>query len=144
MNTQALSSTHILWAFGIGAVFVFWPALAKYSQASGAWVNTIVIIGSAIGGVGLAYSSLRGQPVPTSNALLILLVAGILNGAAVYFYAMKVSDPQIPTAIFVMTVTIAMLVVAPMFDYVLNGNTLSIRQGAGLGMAILAIFLLAG
>ena len=144
MNTPVLSPTHILWAFGIGTAFVIWPIVGKYSQATGAWVNTIVIIGSAIGGIAFAYTSIRVQPVPTLYACLILLAAGAINGVAVYYYSMKAADSQVPTAQFIMTVIIMMVIVSPLFNYLLNGATLSGKQWLGLGTAVLSVFLLAG
>jgi hypothetical protein len=80
MNASALSLAHVLWALGIGTAFAFWPILGKYSRASGAWVYIVVIVGSAIGGIGLAYSSLKEQPMPAMSAFRILLVAGMVNG----------------------------------------------------------------
>ncbi|MDD3531043.1 MAG: hypothetical protein PHV99_00385 [Candidatus Pacebacteria bacterium] len=144
MNTPALNLSHILWALGIGTAFVMWPIVGKYSQATGAWVNTIVIIGSAIGGIAFAYTSIRVQPIPTLYACLILLAAGAINGAAVYYYSMKAADPQVPTGQFIMTVIIMMVVVSPLFNYLVSGETLSAKQWVGLGTTILSVFLLAG
>jgi drug/metabolite transporter (DMT)-like permease len=133
-----------LWALGIASAFVFWPIIGKYSQASGAWVNTLVIVGSMIGGVYLAYPAMQDQPLPTITAFGWLLLAGVLNGIAVYFYSLKAVDPQVPTGAFIMTVIISMLVLTPLFNYVLNGDILSIKQRFGLGTAIITVFLLAG
>lgn len=144
MNTPTLTLAHILWALGIASTFVSWPILGKYSQASGAWINTIVLVGSAIGGIVLAYPNMKGMPLPTTKALILLLVAGLLNGAAVYFYAVKAVDPLIPSVPFIMTVTVLMVMTTPIFGYFLNGDVLSIRQWLGLFSAIIAIFLLAG
>jgi len=117
-----------LWALGIASAFVFWPIIGKYSQASGAWVNTLVIVGSTIGGVYLAYPAMQDQPLPTITAFGWLLLAGVLNGIVVYFYSLKAVDPQVPTGAFIMTVIISMLVLTPLLNYVLNGDVLSIKQ----------------
>ena len=144
MNAPILSPAHILWAFGIGSAYAFWPIIGKYSQASGEWVNTIVVISSTIIAIGLAFSSVKEQPLPTLNAFAVLLLAGLLNGAAVYFYSMKATDPQVPTGAFIMTTIVIMVAMAPLFNYLLNGVALSLKQLAGLGAAALAIALLAG
>ena len=138
-----MSFAHILWALGIASAFVIWPVLGKYSQASGAWVNTLVLVGTAIGGISLAFPNLRGHPTPTSTAVAWLLIAGLLNGAAVYFYAVKAVDPQVPTGAFIMTVIMSMVILTPVFNYLLNGDVLSVRQWFGLCAALLAIYLLA-
>jgi drug/metabolite transporter (DMT)-like permease len=144
MNTPALNLSHILWALGIGTSFVLWPIVGKYSQATGAWVNTLVIIGSTVGGVAFAYTSIRVQPLPPLYACLILLAAGALNGAAVYFYSMKAVDPQVPTGQFIMMVVIMMVILSPLVNYLVNGAALSPKQWLGLGTATLSVFLLAG
>ena len=33
MNTATLSITHVLYAFGIGSVYAFWPIIGRYSGA---------------------------------------------------------------------------------------------------------------
>lgn len=143
MNASVLSPAHILWAFGIGTVFVFWPVLGKYSQVSGAWVTTIVIVGSTIASIGFSYSSLNG-PMPTLGASGILLIAGMMNGAAFYLHSIRVTDPRIPTGPYIMAVIITMVVMTPLFNYLLNGVMLSVKQWLGLGAAILSVILLAG
>jgi len=82
--------------------------------------------------------------MPTTTAFGWLLLAGLVNGVAVYFYAVKAADPQVPTGPFIMTLIVLMVMLTPLFNYLLNGDVLSVRQWLGLGMALLAIFLLAG
>ena len=144
MNAPALTLVQLLWALGIASAFVLWPILGKFSQASGAWINALVIIGTAFSGIGLSYPVMKGQPIPSVHALGWLIVAGVINGAAVYFYATKAVEVGVPTGVFIMTVIILMVVMTPVFNYLLNGEILSVRQWAGLGAALLAIFLLAG
>lgn len=143
MNTPTLTLEHLLNAFGIASAFVFWPVIAKYSGASGAWVTVMALVGSAIGGAAIAYPTMKGYPIPGAKAISLLLFAGVINGIAAYFYAMKAVDPMVPNVIFIMMVVIMMIVVAPIFGYFLNGDVLSAKQWAGLGTAILAIYLLA-
>jgi len=123
---------------------VAWPVLGKYSGASGAWITIVILVGSAIGGIGPAFPETRGQVMPTTTAFGWLLLAGLVNGVAVYFYAVKAADPQVPTGPFIMTLIVLMVMLTPLFNYLLNGDVLSVRQWLGLGMALLAIFLLAG
>jgi hypothetical protein len=144
MNTATLSITHVLYAFGIGSVYAFWPIVGRYSGATGAWINTIVIIGTAVGGIALAYPSMREQSLPTANAMWVLFFAGLVNGAAVYLYSVKAADQQVPMNAFIVTTLITMVLMTLAFNFLLNGVIPSVRQGLGLGTAILAIFLLVG
>lgn len=143
MNATALSITHVLYAFGIGSAYALWPIIGRYSGAPGIWINTIVIIGSAIGGIALAYPSMKEQPSPSMNAIWILLFAGLVNGAAVYFYSIKAADPHVPMNAFIVTTIIVMVVMTLAFNFLLNGVVPSMKQGLGLGAAILAVALLA-
>lgn len=143
MNAPVLSLAHILWAFGIGTAFALWPILGKYSRVPGVWVYIVVIVGSAIGGIGLAYSSLKEHPVPTMNAFGMLFIVGMINGMAFFLHSTKVTDLRIPTGPYIIMVIITMVVMTPLFNYFLNGDVLSVRQWFGLGAAILSVILLA-
>jgi len=55
---------------------------------------------------------------------------------------MKVVDPQIPTASFIVTTAIMMVAWAPILDKLLNGSTFNPYHIAGFGAAALAIYLL--
>ena len=144
VSVTVMTFANALWAFGIAAAFVFWPTVAKYAQATNAWTTAVVLISTALGGVALSYPTTRIQDLPSAKSFAFLLLAGLLNGMAVYFYTTKAIDPTTPTTVFVMTVTTAILVVAPVFGYVLNGEVLSAKQWLGLGFALLAIFCFAG
>jgi len=73
---------------------------------------------------------------------LFILIAGIINGIAVYLYSSKTTDPHISTGIFIVTVCVSMAVFAPLIDWILNSKTLSLQQGMGVLFAALSIYLL--
>lgn len=143
MNATALSINHVLYAFGIGSAYALWPIIGRYSGAPGIWINTIVIIGSAIGGIALAYPSMKEQSLPGIHAVWILLFAGLVNGAAVYFYSIKAADPHVPMNAFIITTIIVMVVMTLAFNFLLNGIVPSMKQGLGLAFAVTAVILLA-
>ena len=143
MNTATLSITHVLYAFGIGSASALWPIIGRYSGAPGTWINTVVIIGSAISGIALAYPSMREQPLPSMNAIWVLLFAGLVNGAAVYYYSVKAADPHVPMNAFIVTTIVMMIVMTLAFNFLLNGVVPSVKQGLGLTFAVLAVILLA-
>jgi drug/metabolite transporter (DMT)-like permease len=110
---------------------------------SGAWVALIVLAGSLVGGMGVALLDTQRQPAPPVIAIVVLLVVGCLNGAAVYFQAMKVSDILVPTVSFIVTIIIVMLVMTPVYDFALNGATLTGKHLLGLILAIATVLVLA-
>ncbi|MFA5996226.1 MAG: hypothetical protein WC790_00675 [Candidatus Paceibacterota bacterium] len=143
MNATALSVSHVLYAFGIGSAYALWPIIGRYSGAPGTWINTVVVIGSAISAIALAYPSMKEQSLPNMNAIWILLFAGLINGAAVYFYSVKAADPHVPMNAFIITTIVIMVVMTLAFNFLLNGVVPSVKQGLGLAFAVLAVILLA-
>lgn len=134
----------ILWAVGIAFAFTVWPILGKVSGASGAWVGTLVVAGTLITTLIFGAKDMVQGPLFTLKALVILALAGLVNGAAVYYYSVKAVDPGVPTGIFVATMVVLMALMAPLIDWMVNGNTINAKQIAGLGAAVVAIYLLKG
>ncbi len=139
MNFQSLFAA-VLIAF----CFAGWPVVSKYSGAPGVWVGVIVTIGGAL--ATLTFSFLSKQmsvlQLPSIKAIVILVIAGALNGTAFYFYSLKVADPKISTAVFITIVAILMTVIAPLLDWALNGVVPNLQKTFGYAFAALAIYLL--
>ena len=134
----------IVWATGIAFAFTIWPIIGKYSGASGAWVGTLVIAGTLVTTLIFGAKDMMNGPMFTMKSFVVLALAGLVNGAAVYFYSVKAVDPEVPTSIFVTTMVILMALMAPLIDWALNGNTINTKQLLGLGTALLTIYLLKG
>lgn len=139
-----MDMSSVLWALGIAAVYAVWPIIGKYSGASGAWISSLVVIGTLLSTGGLSYVGLTEGRFPTIKAIILLIIIGIVNGAAVYFYSMKTSDPNISTGAFIVLVTIFMVVMAPFLDLAFNGSAISLRQWGGIVVAAVAVYLLQG
>ena len=134
----------IVWAFGIAFAFSIWPILGKASGAGAAWVGTLVVSGSLITTLFFGAKEMVSGPMFTTKALLILVVAGLVNGVAVYYYSSKSIDPAIPTGAFITTTVVLMAMMSPLLDYAINGNALSAKQWLGIGTAMLTVYLLKG
>lgn len=132
----------ILWATFIAAAYAIWPILGKWSGASGQWVTTTVVASSVIPVIALSASSMAKSPINNWKAFVLLTIAGIINGFAVYIYGMKATDEKVPTGIFIMTVATMTFVLSPLFAWGLNGETLSTRQLFGILTAGIAVYLL--
>jgi len=128
-------------AFLIAIGFVGWGMLGKYSQANSGWVGTIAMTATA---VIVAVLSTKNLQVGTPNIKIIavLIIAGLINGIAAWLYSSKVTDPLISTAAFMASVFIFMVILAPAFDWLLNGVTPTINQIIGYSLAIVAIIFL--
>jgi drug/metabolite transporter (DMT)-like permease len=132
-----------MWAWGLASAFTLWPMIGKSLQVSGPWVSAIVILMSTVAGLGLAYGDMHAAPVPDIKKILILCAAGILNGAAFYYYGVKANDPAVATGQFAMALILMMVIMTAVFDWVFNGTVLTSQQWLGLGLAIVAIWLIA-
>ena len=131
----------ILTALFIASSFALWPVIGKYSGAGGAWVGTLVLFITWIPIAVLSRAELIGG-FPSLRAMLILAVAGVINGVGCYVFAQKTSSIEINTAVFMVLVSIFMVVMAPVFSWVFNGEVLEQRHYAGFACAVLAVYLL--
>jgi drug/metabolite transporter (DMT)-like permease len=133
--------SHIITAALIALGFVSWAIIGKYSQASGAWVGTVVMLETGLV-VALMSKNQLTAPLPTVKALVILSVGAIANGLAVVYYAAKITDTAIPTGVFVVFVVVFMAMLAPLLDWLLNGQMPTLHQAAGFFFVIIGIYLM--
>jgi len=130
----------ILMAVFIATAYAAWPVVGSYSRASGGWIGTVVVIAT---GITVAICSAKQLiSFPNTKAILLLLIAGAINGVAVYLYSCKVADVTVPTAAFVVTVAVFMSVIAPLLSWLLNGAIPTFYQTLGYGLAMSAIYFL--
>lgn len=139
-----MNITLIFWAVGIALCFTLWPILGKFSGASGAWVGTLVVLATSTTTVLLGVKEMIQGPMFTVRACALLVVAGLINGAAVYSYSVKTADPNVPTGTFIVIMTICMTILTPLLDWLMNGSVLSVKQCTGIVLAVVSIYLLSG
>ena len=135
MNLQTLFSATL-----IAAVFVAWPIVGRWTGAPAAWVNTMVGVGTLTGISILSGRNLTERPVVV--VIAILLFAGTANGVAVHFYGINATDPAASGAGFIVLVSVMMAVMAPILDWLFNGNVPSADRLLGYGLAAGAIYIL--
>lgn len=141
---SSLSLSAIGFAIFIAGAFASWPLIGKYTGTAGLWVNAIVLVASSVSGIALAAPHMAKIPGPSLGAMALVALAGLANGAAVYYYSVMAVNPAIPTGRFIMTVIIMMVLWSAVFAYLFFGETLNVRQWMGVAAALLAIVLLAG
>lgn len=73
-----------------------------------------------------------------------MMVAGLVNGIAVYYYGAKSADPSIPTWVFVASINIMMVVFAAVLGSVAGWSFPTLRQFTGIILAGIGIYLIAG
>ena len=123
----------------IALAFVTWTIVGKYSNIDGPWVGLLAALGTFTLIASISYRTL-GE-LPPRKAIIVLLLAGAINGIGLYFYSMKISDKSIPTGIFISTTCAMMVLWGTFLDYKLNGSTYSSLQYFGFGSIAFGIYL---
>lgn len=133
----------LLSAVVVALAFAAWPLLGKESKASGAWMSVIVMAGSALSVAILSASQLTGG-LPAGRAWWYLAGAALANGTAVYVYASRAADPTVPTASFLVMVSVLQVAAIPLISWLLPGGVApTMRQAAGFVLGAAAVYLLA-
>lgn len=125
----------------IAAAFVGWPIVGSYSKISGPWVSVIVFLSGTLSVTILSMKQLETSTL-SAKGIILLTLAGAINGIAVYFYTKKIADPAIHTASLIILVSVSMAVLAPLLDWMIKGSTPDLKQICGFAMATGAIYLL--
>ena len=136
-----MNTTTILVAVLTALTFSLWPIMAKYSGATFAWVNLLLYTGGLISVSVMGHRRLTTEHV-TVRAVVILIIVGLVNGLAVWFYTVKAVDKEINTALFMVTVSLVGLISAPILNLVINGETLTAKQWVAALLSIVVIWLL--
>ena len=128
-------------AFVIGLCFVSW-AIVGNRFASGALTGTIVMVVTAIVVSFFSVSSIQIQELRDWKILALLLILGVANGYGVTRYAVQLSTPGTPMAAFAVAVSITMVVIAPILEYLVSGKGVSMSHVFGYLLAGGAIYFL--
>ncbi len=138
MNKSNVAEAALI-AFGM----VSWPILGKYSHAAGAWVGVLVMSVTAIvvGLLSVSQGQFSGGSPLSFRMLLILALAGLFNGAAMYRYTMRSTSP-IQTGKYLVLVAVLVVLEAPVLDLILNKSWLTPRQWWGVACGIACVYLL--
>ena len=124
-------------------MFVAWPNLAKSLDVKPGPVTVVIVIMTLVAVTFADPGGIAGVKTISLKALVVIVVVGVFNGAAVYLYAATSADKAIPTSVFLGTIFVLQVLTAILFDRVLNGQQLSREQFCGLFLAIPTLWLLA-
>ncbi len=132
----------LLSAAFVAIAFAAWPLIGRESRASGAWLGVVVMAGSAMMVAALSASQLS-MTMPTGRAWWLLGAAAVANGAAVYVYASNTANPAVPTAAFLVTVSVLQVTAVAVLAWAMPGGQVpTARQAAGFVCAAAAVYLL--
>ena len=130
----------ILAALGFGG----WPLIARWSQASPAWINVVLTVTTGVF-VALALAKdLVGPTKPSLTALGLLTLAGAINALGFLAYGKVIGNPQWEISRFLPLVVITMTLVTGLGGILFFGEAVTGRKLLGLMLALAAAWLLAG
>lgn len=124
----------------ISLAFSSWPIFGKYMKAPGIWVGILVSLGTTVTMVVLSLKPVATHGLPTTKIGLVFLGFGVLNGAAIYMYSLKIADPTVPTAVFVVMISVGMVVFGSLLGWIILGQVPTRDQIFGYGLAVIAIY----
>ncbi len=137
-----MTAQTLLSSIFVAIAFAAWPLIGRQALVSGAWMATVVMIGSAMSVTLLSSTHLAPWPAP--RAWWILGAAAVVNGLAVFVYSATVANPAVPTGPFIVVVSVLQVAAVPFLAWVMPaGQAPSLRQAAGFAFAAVAVYLLA-
>jgi len=136
-----MNGTLVAQAFLIGLCFVSWTIVGR-RFADGPMLSTVVAIVTAAVVFLISFQGLRSEGSVGPKAFAVLVLLGLVNGFGLAKYASLVARPDTPVASFMVTVSIAMVVITPLLEAVISGKGISLSHVAGYLFAGGAIFLL--
>lgn len=122
----------------IGLCFVSWAVVGN-RFASGSLTGTVVMLVTAFAVLLFSFRNIRTEDFLNWKIIGLLVVLGVFNGFGVVRYSDRLSQPDIPSAAFVVVTSIAMVAIAPLLEYVLSGKRLTVTHVLGYVCAAGAI-----
>lgn len=136
MNVQM-----VMEAFLIAFLLVSWSVVGgRFAQ--GALLATVVTVVAGIIVPLFSFPALRSGVSVGWKAASVLVILGTMNAFGLVRYADRLARPDTSVAEFIVTVSIAAVVIAPMLEAILFGKHFSLWHLSGYACAGLTIFLL--
>ncbi len=126
----------------IAAAYVGWPNLAKPLGIKPGLVAVIIVAVAMVVVLATSYKDISSVSTISAKGLIILLLVGLANGLAIYLFAKISADKQIQTSIFLVTVFVMEVTLAPVIDWLATGAKPTNLQYVGLALAVPALILL--
>lgn len=131
-----MSNTLIL-ILGAALFFSAWPIIAKYANLDPGWVALILAIGTAL--VGFTQVS---KTMPTTAQILIVLLAGLLNGIGTLFYAKLLNTQGVDISRFIPLTIGLVAVITLVLGSILLKEPLTLKKVSGVLLVVIAVYLL--
>ncbi|MCX6784628.1 MAG: hypothetical protein NTV81_01680 [Candidatus Komeilibacteria bacterium] len=126
-----------------GLGFGVWPFLARYSGLPPTWLAVMITVGTFSAASVWTAIAPKAGPI-TIRALAICLVAGLLNGLGMIFYAKLVGwqDSSVEVSKIMPLTTLLMIGFGVMIGAGLFHEPITMKKAAGLVLAAGAVMLL--
>lgn len=128
-------------AFLIGLCFVSWAVVGGRYAGGTLLATAVAFLTAAIVGI-FSFRTLQTEPFAGVKALTIVFVLGSMNGLGFVRYTDRLARPDVPTAPFIVTVSVAVVMIAPILQALSGSGRLSSGHLVGYICAVCAVFFL--
>lgn len=142
MSNSLLTLENALTTVFIALSYSAWGFFGKYLNVGGGWLASVVCLATLFAVTLLSVGDIANSHVPSLRSLGLLFVAGFANGVACILASRMMVRPDIPSAIFMVTITVLMVIISPLMGWVMHGENFVPRQWVGIAVIIVGILLL--
>lgn len=126
----------LMTAIGFGS----WPMIARFAGTNNAWTAFLVMGGTAILAALFYHNEISA--VPSTQALSLLLLAGIANGVGMIAYTRLVTDQQFGMSSYAPAALTLMVVFVTIVGTILFKEPFPITKTFGLVLAVTGTWLM--
>lgn len=125
----------------VGFFYGSWPTLANKSGAKPFWIGLAISLMTVITILVMGNKKITSD-IPTGKMLGFLVIAGLMNGIATWYYGRLVGTPGWNTSTLVAVSMMALIVTSTLSGIVLLGEPVTTKKISGLLLALPAIWLM--
>lgn len=126
----------------VSSFFVSWPIMAKYLGVHPSW-SALLTVSIATPIVMICkHETLTMETMPVIKVFLIYSLFCVANGLAVAMYTSKIETLKHSVGLYVASVSVTMVIMAAILGFILKMDLITLKQAAGILLAVFSIFLI--
>lgn len=125
----------------VGILYGGWPILANKSGAKPFWISLSISAMTVLTILILGNKSITGN-VPNEKMLWLLVIAGLMNGIATWYYGKLVGTPGWNVSTLVAISMMSLIVTSTLSGMAILGEPATVKKIVGLVLALPAIWLM--
>lgn len=112
----------------IATFYSIWPVTITKTGMSAVWGGFLAMFGTTI--VILGYGLTKGSfiTVPTKTSIVVMLVAGAINGVGIILHSNIMTDPSVRKVIFQPSLAVGMVITSAVVAWLILREPINIKQ----------------